>query len=123
MDRYRIEKIVRPYLEIITPYVNLERFLDDSVTRWYCKLPAEKRQRVLQSILRRMERQHQQFLVDAKKFVEDTWVKLLKILDQKLESGQIGLAEYYTKRDFYEAQLNASDALSIAENFERRKVG
>ena len=123
MDRYRIEKIVRPYLEIITPHITLERFIDDAVTYWYCRLPWKKRQKVLQGILRRMERQHQQFITEAKKFVEDTWVKLLKILDLKLQRGEIGITEYYAKRDFYEAQLNDSDTLSIAENFERRKVG
>lgn len=123
MDRYRIEKIVKPYLEIITPHISLERFIDDSVSCWYCKLPWEKRQKVLQGILRRMEHHHDKFLFETKKFVEDIWAKLLRILDQKLERGEIGLTEYYAKRDFYETQLNDSDALRIAENFERRNVG
>jgi hypothetical protein len=123
MDRDKIANIVMPYIEIITPHISLEQFLSEAFTYWYCELPAEKRKKVLDGICKRIDKHNQKCIAQATIFVEQTWVKILRLLDQKLERGEISLAKYYAEKDFMEFQLSNLDTLSIAENFERRKVG
>jgi len=123
MDIYKIAYEVKPYFDLISPYASLEQFLDEAFTNWYRELPAEKRKKVLDGICKRIDKHNQKCIAEATIFVEQTWVKLLKLLDQKLERGEISLAKYYAEKDFIEFQLSNLDTLSIAENFERRKVG